>query len=45
MTEKVADYERLLRDLSLRATDNDAKLIKESLEKVGFSFIPQRDSC
>ena len=35
MTEKVADYEKLLRNLSLRATENDAKLIKASLEKVG----------
>lgn len=34
MTEKVADYEKLLKDLSTRVNDADAQLIKTALEKV-----------
>lgn len=34
MTEKVADYERLLRDLMSRVSEHDVGLIKASLEKV-----------
>lgn len=33
MTEKVADYEKLLKDLSGRVSDADAKLIRSALEK------------
>lgn len=35
MAEKVADYERLLKDLMSRVPDEEAKLIKTSLDKVG----------
>jgi hypothetical protein len=35
MTEKVADYEKLLRDLSLRVGDDDAELIKATLDREG----------
>lgn len=35
MAEKVADYERVLKDLSLRASEDDVKLIKTTLDKVG----------
>ena len=35
MTEKVADYEKLLKDLLNRVGDTDARLIRTSLEKVG----------
>lgn len=34
LTKKVADYEKLLRDLATRASDVDSKLIKTALEKV-----------
>lgn len=34
MTEKVADYEKLLKDLMSRVGDADAGLIRASLEKV-----------
>jgi hypothetical protein len=34
MTKKVADYEKLLRDLAIRVSDADAQLIKTTLEKV-----------
>jgi hypothetical protein len=34
MTEKVADYEKLLRDLMDRVDEADASLIRASLEKV-----------
>ena len=34
MTEKVADYERLLKHLLTRVNDTDAQLIRASLEKV-----------
>jgi hypothetical protein len=34
MTEKVADYEKLLKDLIGRVGEADAKLIRASLEKV-----------
>lgn len=33
MTEKVADYEKLLKDLQSRVDENDARLIKTVLEK------------
>ena len=35
MAEKLADYEKLLKDLMTRVDDDDAKLIRASLEKVG----------
>ena len=35
MTEKVADYEKLLRDLSLRVGADDAELIRTTLEREG----------
>jgi hypothetical protein len=35
MTEKVADYEKLLKDLSSRVNEADAQLIRAALEKVG----------
>lgn len=35
MTEKVADYEKLLRDLCLRVGDDDAELIRSTLDKDG----------
>lgn len=35
MAEKVTDYERLLRDLASRASEDDAQLIRSALEKVG----------
>ena len=34
MTEKVADYEKLLTDLMTRVPDSDQKLIRAALEKV-----------
>lgn len=34
MTEKVAEYEKLLKDLITRVGDADANLIRASLEKV-----------
>lgn len=34
MTEKVADYEKLLKDLISRVADVDASLIRTALEKV-----------
>ena len=34
MTEKLADYEKLLKDLLSRVGDEDASLIRASLEKV-----------
>lgn len=34
MTEKVADYEKLLKDLITRVGDADANLIRVALEKV-----------
>jgi hypothetical protein len=34
MTEKVSDYEKLLRDLATRVSEADASLIKSVLEKV-----------
>lgn len=34
MAEKVADYEKLLRDLQARASDEDAKTIKATLDRV-----------
>jgi hypothetical protein len=34
MTEKVADYEELLKDLITRVGNADANLIRASLEKV-----------
>lgn len=34
MTEKVADYEKLLKDLMNRVPEEDAKLIRDSLERV-----------
>lgn len=34
MTEKVADYEKVLRELLGRASEDDAKLIKSTLERV-----------
>ena len=37
MTEKVADYERLLRDLSIRVSDDDARMIQDAMDK-GTSF-------
>ena len=39
MTEKVADYERLLRDLATRANDHDAQLIRSVLDKVAIPWI------
>jgi hypothetical protein len=36
MTEKVADYEKLLRDLATRVSNADAQMIKVALEKVGY---------
>ena len=35
MTEKVSDYEKLLKDLSTRVGENDIELIRIALEKVG----------
>lgn len=35
MAEKVADFEKLLKDLSLRVGDEDATQIRLLLEKVG----------
>lgn len=35
MTEKVADYEKLLRDLCLRVGDSDAELIRSTLDREG----------
>lgn len=37
MTEKVADYEALLKDLMTRVSDADANTIRGLLEKVGRS--------
>ena len=34
MAGKIEDYERLLRDLSLRASDEDQSLIRRVLHKV-----------
>jgi hypothetical protein len=34
MTEKLADYEKLLKDLATRVNDADAILIKTALDKV-----------
>lgn len=34
MTEKVAEYERLLKELMGRVSDPDAQLIRSTLEKV-----------
>ena len=34
MTEKVADYEKLLKDLASRVGDTDAQLIRTALERV-----------
>ncbi|EXJ55022.1 uncharacterized protein A1O5_12761 [Cladophialophora psammophila CBS 110553] len=44
LTEKVADYEKLLRELISRVDEADARLIRASLEKVGttISHIPCR---
>jgi hypothetical protein len=36
MTEKVADYEKLLKDLVSRVNEADAQLIRDALEKVGW---------
>lgn len=36
MTEKVADYEKLLKDLMSRVPEADAKLIRSSLDRVRF---------
>lgn len=36
LSEKVQEYEALLRDLSSRVGDEDAENIKRALEKVGF---------
>ncbi|KAL8792583.1 MAG: hypothetical protein Q9195_004806 [Heterodermia aff. obscurata] len=37
MIEKIENYERLLRDLSLRTSDEDQSLIRRALQKVSFS--------
>ena len=37
MVEKIENYERLLRDLSLRTSDEDQLLIRRALQKVSFS--------
>lgn len=37
MVEKIENYERLLRDLSLRTSDEDQSLIRRALQKVSFS--------
>ena len=37
MVEKIENYERLLRDLSLRASDEDQSLIRRALQNVSFS--------
>lgn len=34
MQDKVADYEKLLKDLAVRASDPDAELIRLTLERV-----------
>ena len=34
MADKLADYEKLLRDLNQRVSESDAQLIKAVLEKV-----------
>ena len=34
MTEKVADYEKILRELLGRVSEDDARLIKSTLERV-----------
>lgn len=34
MAEKVADYERILRDLQTRVSEDDASLIRNSLDRV-----------
>lgn len=34
MAEKVADYERILRDLQGRVSEDDANLIKGTLDRV-----------
>lgn len=38
MAEKVADYEKLLKDLATRASDDDATLIKNILDRVSRAF-------
>ena len=37
MVEKIENYERLLRDLSLRSSDQDQLLIRRALQNVSFS--------
>lgn len=39
MTEKVADYEKILRDLTTRVSDEDASLIRNTLERVCVEFV------
>ena len=38
MAEKVADYEKLLKELSLRVNDGDAELIRVTLERVSILY-------
>lgn len=41
MAEKVSDYERILRDLQTRVSEDDANLIRNSLDRVHtFSLAP-----
>ena len=37
MIEKIETYEKLLRDLSLRSSDQDQSLIRRALQNVSFS--------
>ena len=39
MTEKVAEYEKLLQDLVSRVDDADARMIRLSLEKVNVDHL------
>ncbi len=40
MAEKVADYEKLLKELSLRVNEPDAELIRSTLDKVRNRYAP-----
>lgn len=44
MAEKVADYEKLLKELSLRVNEPDAELIRVTLERVSIFYgCPRRE--
>lgn len=45
MTEKVADYEKILKDIATRVSSEDANLIKTTLERVCIEMIHFRQPC